>query len=167
MFESLEKFDIYRSVIEIPNYMIEKIYELKEYDKGTPKTNYGGWHSKTFTPYKDYYNGKYKWTAEFIETVLSIVNTKWPNTSFNRAWFNLAHKGGTNRWHDHGTHPIVGVIYIQVPPNSSAIEFEKDIENFVYNPKEGEFLIFPGHLRHRVLSHSSSIDRISMAINFD
>ena len=167
MFESLNKFEIYRTKIPIPDYMIEKIYQVKEQDLGTPKTNIGGWHSKTFTPYKDYYNGRYKWTQEFIEHVLTIVNTKWPDTQFNRAWFNMSFLGGTNKWHDHGIHPIVGVFYIQVPDGSSSIEFEENGEFFSYLPAEGDFLVFPGKLQHRVLSHESSIDRISMAINFN
>ncbi len=167
MFESLEKFDIYKTIVSIPDNMVESIYNLKKLDEGTSKTNYGGWHSKTFTPYKDYYNGRYKWTQEFIEQLLTIVRTKWASTEFNRAWFNLAYKGGTNRWHNHGEHPIVGVVYIQLPPGSSDIEFEQDSEKFTYSPKEGDFLVFPGSLQHRVLSHGSSIDRISMAVNFD
>ncbi len=167
MFESLEKFDIYKTTVSIPDNMVESIYNLKKLDEGTPKTNYGGWHSKTFTPYKDYYNGRYKWTQEFIEYLLITVRSRWVDTKFNRAWFNLAHEGGTNRWHNHGQHPIVGVVYIQLPPGSSDIEFEQDSEKFTYSPKEGDFLIFPGSLQHRVLAHASSIDRISMAVNFD
>ncbi len=167
MFESLEKFEIYKISIPLPEYMISSVYKTKELDQGTPKTNYGGWHSKTFTPYKDYYNGRYKWTKEFIEHIVDIVNYKWPNTKFNRAWFNMSFEGGTNRWHDHGDHPIVGVFYIQVPEGSSCIEFEKDGETFSYYPKVGDFLVFPGKLNHRVLSHNSKTDRISMAINFD
>lgn len=167
MFISLEKFDIFKTQIEIPNDMIEKIYQIKNFDPGTPKTNKGGWHSKTFTPYKDYYNGRYKWTKTILENILDTVNQKWPGTKFNRAWFNLSHQGGINRWHDHGEHPIVGVLYVQIPEGSSCIEFEQDEETFSYLPNPGDLLIFPGKLQHRVLSHNSEIDRISMAINFD
>jgi hypothetical protein len=167
MFESLEKFEIYKTCLALPEYMIEEVYKVKEFDQGITKTNYGGWHSKTFTPYKDYYNGRYQWTKEFIEYILEAVNSKWPNTKFNRAWFNISFEGGTNRWHDHGKHPIVGVFYIQVPNGSSCIEFEKDEEVFSYQPNVGDFLVFPGKLNHRVLSHNSKVDRISLAINFD
>ena len=166
MFESLNIFEIYRTIIPVPDYMIEKIYQVKREDPGTPKTNYGGWHSKTFTPYKDYYNGRYKWTKDFLEHITSIVNTNWSGVKFDRAWFNLAHEGGNNRWHDHGQHPIVGVFYIQLPEGSSAIEFEQNTELFSYQPSVGDLLIFPGSLNHRVLSHNSKVDRISMAINF-
>lgn len=167
MFEPLGKFDIFRIQISIPNYMVERIYEVKKFDQGTPKTNQNGWHSKTFTPYKDYYNGRYKWTKEFLEQITNLVNNQWPGTKFNRAWFNLSYQGGTNRWHDHGSHPWVSVLYIQVPENSSEIEFEKDKELFSYMPSEGDFLVFPGKLNHRVKEHGSTVDRISMAINFD
>ncbi len=167
MFESLNKFDIFKTTINLPEDVVEKVYLIKTFDPGTPKTNKGGWHSKTFTPYKDYYDGRYKWTKNLIEDILDKVNQKWTNTTFNRAWFNLSHQGGTNRWHDHGEHPIVGVLYIQIPQDSSSIEFEQEQETFRYLPSTGDFLVFPGKLRHRVLSHNSEIDRISMAINFD
>ena len=167
MFESLDKFEIYRARVEIPSDMIDQIYKLKELDKGTPKTNRGGWHSKTFTPYKDYYNGRYKWTKEYLEYLTALVDARWPGTGFGRAWFNLSYQGGTNRWHDHGSHPRVSVLYIQVPENSSEIEFEKDGDIFSYAPAVGDFLVFPGRLNHRVKEHGSEQHRISMAINFD
>jgi hypothetical protein len=158
MFELLEKFEIYKTHVPVPEYMITEIYKVKEFDLGTPKTNYGGWHSKTFTPYKDYYNGRYKWTKQFIEDSLKLVNSKWDAIRFDRAWFNMSHLGSTNRWHSHGGHPIVGVFYIQVPTGSSSIEFEKDGETYSYLPRVGDFLIFPGHLNHRVLSHNSELN---------
>lgn len=167
MFESLEKFDIFKIKVDLPDDILEMVYTTKKLDPGTPKTNKGGWHSKTFTPYKDYYNGRYKWTKGIIENILYLVNQQWPGTTFNRAWFNLSYQGGTNRWHDHGEHPIVGVLYLQIPAGSSCIEFEQDQETFSYLPSTGDFLVFPGKLKHRVLSHNSNIDRISMAINFD
>ena len=167
MFESLDKFEIYRARVEIPSDMIDQIYRLKELDKGTPKTNQGGWHSKTFTPYKDYYNGRYKWTKDYLEYLTGLVNSQWPGTKFGRAWFNLSYQGGTNRWHDHGAHALVSVLYVQIPENSSEIEFEKNREIFSYAPAEGDFLVFPGRLSHRVKEHGNEQHRISMAINFD
>jgi hypothetical protein len=167
MFEPLEKFEIFKTKIDIPDYLIEKMYELKKLDKGTPKTNRGGWHSKTFTPYKNYYNGRYTWTKEFLEHILKIVNSKWTGTRLNRAWFNLSPSGSTNRWHNHGTHPIVGVIYIKVPNDSGTIEFKNNDEIFSYLPNEGDFLVFPGSLEHQVLAGKNTEDRISLAINFD
>jgi hypothetical protein len=167
MFTSLDNFDIYKTKLDLPENIISNIYKIKQLDPGTPKTNKGGWHSKTFTPYKDYYNGIFKWTQPLIEQILDIVRSKWPSSEFNRAWFNLSYEGGTNRWHNHGAHPIVGVLYIQIPEGSSSIEFEQNQNFFQYMPSVGDLLIFPGKLQHRVLAHNSMIDRISMAINFD
>lgn len=167
MFESLGKFEIYRKSIDIPEYLLDKIYEVKSQDQGTPKSNIGGWHSKTFTPYKDYYNGRYKWTRVFLENLLEEVKKKWPSTKFNRAWFNLNVEGSTNRWHNHGEHPIVAVLYVKVPNGSGTIEFKKEDEIFSYEPKEGDFLVFPGKLDHQVTPGINKEDRISLAINFD
>lgn len=166
MFELLHDFQIYKTKIAIPDYLLEGVYELKKIDDGTPKTNNGGWHSKTFTPYKDNYNGRYKWTKTFIDDITAVVNTKWNDVKFNRAWFNLSPSGSTNKWHDHGSHPVVGVLYIEVPDNSGEIEFRKDKDYFSYLPTKGDFLIFPGPLEHAVKAGTNTTDRLSLAINF-
>jgi len=162
-----DEFNISKKVLSVPAGLVENIYELKKLDLGTPKTNYGGWHSKTFTPYRDYYNGRYKWTAPIIELLIDNTRDVMPNLKLSRAWFNLSYEGSNNRWHDHGKHPLVCVYYIQVPPMSSDIEFRKNNQTFSYTPSEGDFLMFPGHLEHRVQTHKSYIDRISLAINLD
>jgi hypothetical protein len=168
MMELIHHFKIYKTRVEIPADFIDSIYKLKEAEAVSilQKTNIGGWHSKTFTPYKDYYNGRYKWTTNIIESLTSIVQHTWPNVIFNRAWFNMSYPGGTNRWHDHGSHPIVSVLYIKTPTPCSSIEFRQDSELFQYRPIAGDFLVFPGTLEHRVLENESIDERISMAINF-
>ena len=164
--EKIHHFNIFRTHYTVDDNLINQIYNLKHLDLGTPKSNIGGWHSKTFTPYKDYYNGRYKWTTNIIESLTSIVRLTWPNVIFNRAWFNMSYPGGTNRWHDHGSHPIVSVLYIKTPNPCSPIEFRQDSELFQYQPNAGDFLVFPGTLEHRVLENESTDERISMAINF-
>ena len=49
--------------------------------------------------------------------------------------------------------------------NSGDIEFRKDDDIHRITPQEGQFLMFPGSLEHRVLENQSSENRISIAIN--
>jgi hypothetical protein len=165
--QKIHDFDIWHTTQPIDDDLIDKIYRLKELDPGTPKTNQGGWHSKTFTPYKDYYNGRYKWTQHLIESLMAQAQQHDGSIQFSRAWFNMSYPGGTNRWHDHGEHKWVSVFYIKTPEPCSAIEFRKDTAVFVYVPKAGDFLVFPGSLEHRVLENQTDSDRISFAINFE
>lgn len=160
-------FNIWKTNTVIPENTIEKMYALKELDEGNSRTNIGGWHSRTFTPYRDYYNGRYQWTTTLIEPIVEIVNKQWNDAKFSRAWFNLSGPGGTNKWHDHGQHSIVSVLYILTPEGGGNIEFRKDTEVFSYKPTAGDFLVFPGYLEHRVLENNAPTDRISLAVNFD
>ena len=161
--ELIHHFKIYKTKVEIPADFIEKIYKLKDLEaKDIPqKTNVGGWHSKTFTPYRDYYGGMYQFSASLISTLVPGQEYE-----FDKAWFNLNGPGGTNHWHDHGTSPVVSVLYIKVPSPCSNIEFRKGSEFFSYAPSSGYFLVFPGDLEHRVLENPANEDRISLAINF-
>jgi hypothetical protein len=161
--ELIHHFKIYRTRLNVPEDLIEKIYRLKEIEPSDvpQKTNVGGWHSKSFTPYKEYYNGRYQFSKSIIDQLVSQQNYK-----FDKAWFNLNGPGGTNKWHNHGTSPVVSVFYIQTPNPCSDIEFKKNNELFSYTPRAGDFLVFPGELEHRVLENQSTEDRISLAINF-
>ncbi len=165
--QKIHNFDIWKSSLTVDADLIERIYHLKSIDEGKSKSNIGGWHSYTFTPYKDYYNGRYKWTSDLIESLSLIVLQHYPNVEFNRAWFNMSYPGGTNKWHSHGEHPVVSVFYVKTPTPCSCIEFKKDEQIFQYLPSAGDFLVFPGSLEHRVLENTSTEDRISFAINFN
>jgi hypothetical protein len=161
--ELIHHFNIYKTRLAVPEKLIENIYKLKDIEPTDipQKTNVGGWHSKSFTPFRDYYNGIYHFSKLIIEQLISTQNYK-----FDKAWFNLNQPGGTNNWHHHGASPVVSVFYIKTPNPCSNIEFKKENEIFSYTPLAGDFLVFPGDLEHRVLENTSTEDRISLAINF-
>lgn len=161
--ELIHHFKIYKTRLDVPESLIENIYRLKEIEPNDipQKTNIGGWHSKTFSPYRDYYNRRYQFSKSIIDQLVSKQTYK-----FDKAWFNLNYPGGTNSWHHHGSSPVVSVFYIKTPAPCSDIEFRIDEKTFAYSPVAGDFLVFPGSLEHRVLENKSAEDRISLAINF-
>ena len=163
--ELLHNFDIWKSTVEIPLDIKENIYALQQRDPGNTKSNYGGWHSTSWSHIKKYSGRDWSWISPTMEKLLSIVSTKW-DYPFNRGWFNINKFGDSNNWHHHGQHPIVSVFYIQVPEDSGSIEFRKDNETFIYKPQDGDYIIFPGDLEHCVTESRSIEDRISMAVNF-
>jgi uncharacterized protein (TIGR02466 family) len=167
MMELINKnFNIWTASVEIPVSAITNIYELQQKDPvGYKKSNYGGWHSKSFVYTQKYNRRDYSWIVDTIANVDCLMNTL--NYQFSRAWFNINSKGNSNNWHHHGQHPFVGVLYINVPDNSGDIEFKKSGELFSYTPSAGEFLAFPGTMEHRVLENMSTENRISLAINFE
>jgi hypothetical protein len=58
----------------------------------------------------------------------------------------------------------VGVLYVQVPGGD--IEFRRGGAYWCETPKQGDLLMFPGKLDHRVLPNLSTDYRISIAFNF-
>jgi uncharacterized protein (TIGR02466 family) len=164
--ESLNKqFNLWIAKVDLPAGLTTKIYELQQKDPiGYKKSNYGGWHSKSFVYTQKYNRRDYTWIVDTLTGIDNMMKEK--NFQFSRGWFNINSTGNSNNWHHHGQHPFVGVLYISVPPNSGDIEFEKDNEVFSYTPSAGEFVAFPGLLMHRVLENQSTENRISLAINF-
>eukprot|EP00943_MAST-04B_sp_MAST-4B-sp1_P005023 g5023.t1 len=81
------------------------------------------------------------------------------------------HNGCMNHLeHDHPESSFSAVYYVQVPEGAGGIlivdpraKFNEDIK---LNPREGEFIMFPGWLRHEVLpTHGCKKPRISIAWN--
>lgn len=82
-------------------------------------------------------------------------------------WFNLAESGEITGVHDHASAATVsGVYYLLTPLRSGNLFFRAEGEaDFVVEPVEGKFMLFPSSLRHGVTENSSSSIRISLAFN--
>lgn len=168
MLELIHHFNIYKTSFSVSDQLISDLYAYKKTDEGLRKTSIGGgWHSKTFNLTKKYDSRSYEWARSTITPLETIVKQTWPGVYFDRSWFNVNGYGAGNKWHNHGAHPIVGVLYIKVPDNSGAIEFCSNNEHFTHTPVAGDFIVFPGNLEHRVVDSNSNEYRISMAINFN
>ena len=161
-----KNFNIWKISVDISDSVITNIYELQKKDPvGYKKSNYGGWHSKSFVYTQKYNRRDYSWIIDPISSIDRLMNTI--DYQFSRAWFNINSKGNSNNWHHHGQHPFVGVMYISVQSIYGDIEFKQGQDYYRYTPSMGEFLAFPGALEHRVLENMSTENRISLAINFE
>jgi len=159
------EFDIWKARVDLPKDVITEVYNLQAKDPiGYKKSNYGGWHSRSFVYTRQYNRRDYSWIVDTLSEIDILMKEK--NYQFSRGWFNINSKGNSNNWHNHGAHPFVGVLYLDVPNNSGDIEFQKNQELYSYTPSVGDFVAFPGNLEHRVLENKSTEDRISLAINF-
>lgn len=98
-----------------------------------------------------------------------------------QAGVNLTEPGGYNVQHGHENVYLAGCFYLRVPENSGNIVFldprpaakyslgasanEMGSTNVHVFPREGQLLIFPGWLEHRVEENLSDQARISIVIN--
>lgn len=93
------------------------------------------------------------------------------------AWFNLNRKGAENREHAHSGFLASGVAYFQ-STNTGPIEFLPMNALYkmtnpawpyngmaVYEPEDGDILIFPSYLLHKVHPNPNEKPRINMAFN--
>jgi hypothetical protein len=127
---------------------IQKQRELNPRDRGRR-----GWQSYPYT------SQPFSWfesTYRAVEAEQGAIDS-W--------WFNANTQGEYTGWHAHHRWPKVAVLYVSVP--SGDIEFRQGGAYWRETPIQGNLLVFPGSLEHRVLPNSSNTVRISVAFNFN
>ena len=102
--------------------------------------------------------------------------------SFVECWGHIHEKNMSTRLHSHRPNYVSGVFYVSAPKGSGSIVFPRrnlsprfrefswkmgyNLRDFIYEPKEGMFLLFPGYLEHYVTRNKSENLRISISFNF-
>lgn len=140
------------------NFDTTIINEIVELYRSVPARIHGRcntWHSKRIR------TNPYAWFASTFDAVTNALG----DLTIGEWWFNVAEPGDEYRWHEHVPYTHAAVLYLQVPDNSSAIEFRKYESYETFAPTAGDFIVFPGNLAHRVLTNNSTDYRISIAFN--
>ena len=78
-------------------------------------------------------------------------------------WGNIYHKGDYTDPHDHMPAAYSFTYYVKVPEGSAPLILDDLGE--IWTPKEGDLVLFPGHIRHSVPEHTIDKNRISIAGN--
>jgi quercetin dioxygenase-like cupin family protein len=136
--------------LALPEGIAEQIQQQRDLnprDRGTR-----GWQSRTYT------DQPFAW----FETVYRAVEAE--QGPIDSWWFNVNTPGEYTGWHAHDRWTRVGVLYVQVP--AGLIEFRQGGAYWTESPQQGDLLVFPGSLEHRVLPNTSEQVRISIAFNF-
>ena len=164
----------------------------RRYPESNKKSNYGGWQTpnpkfftedEEFQPYVDWFGYRIK---EYLEH-LDYDEKKKYGITVTSFWFNINRRFNFNIAHNHPNSNLAGVLWVKIPKDSGTLVFESPHEfaesNTMYlqkqnlidrylawerlavEPKEGNMIIFPSHLRHRVTENLSTEDRISLAFN--
>ena len=159
---------------EVPGWetLLDTVSKLRRQDiQGMNASNMGGWHSnyqdlpdviKQCIPFKKY--GGLCWY---------MVNTNLQG--------NYSHQHPRNDW--------AGVLWLKVPEDAAKLEFEHPdcfgqyqamdsvdpalreqynyYQAYAFPPREGQMLIFPASLRHRVYFSNTDEERIALSFNID
>ena len=164
------------------------IYELqKESSSGQIKSNRGGWHSKNFR-LTDKNSIQFKFGIELQKYILRTFQTlgwKTENTniSINSMWAIINKKNDFNVIHTHPNSYLSAAYYVSAPKNCGKFQIEnlniakrhsypEILKNNELNAQvagievaEGDLLIFPGYLPHKVATNESDEDRIVVSFN--
>ena len=162
--------------------LIDYAYNLRDNERGRTASNRGGYQSLAF-PVKG---------GDILQDLLINIMSNIP--SFNNnvdvvcdSWVNINPPLSFNVKHCHPNCDIAGVLWIKIPENSGDIVFHSPYNYISYNEmicytrefqekgkyfhdykfpaREGNLLLFPAHLEHKVGDNNSDEDRISVSFN--
>ena len=167
------------------------IYQLKENDekKNITKSNKGGWHSPDFQiAQKDSIQNKFALAIQkYIINVCMHLGWKTENKQIRIAsmWSIINKKDDFNVIHTHPNSFLSAAYYVKAPKNCGKFQVESvnTAKRYWYPEvksknelnmdvvgmfiEEGNLLIFPGYLPHKVSKNESDEDRIVISFNVD
>ena len=179
-----EKFRTFNE--ELSNY-IYKLYE--EDSEGVDRSNRGGWHSKTFE-LNDKNSIQLKFALELQKYILkTFTNLGWrtenQNIRIREMWAIINKKDDFNVVHTHPNSLLSAAYYVKAPNNCGRFQIEdlnivkRHASPLIANQNElnmnvaglevteGDLLIFPGYLPHKVARNETDDDRIVISFNVD
>lgn len=179
--ENILEFNLPEFISEsiIKYFLYLKQNGLGQYDgKGLDqfkKSNFNGFQSTIYN-----FIGRKKHIDKCVEPLFNKIGDlikEYCDSRFeyrlNNYWFNINHKGSSNKLHNHN-HPdnpqggLSGVFYLAVPNDSGDIIFQLESkEQFKLKSATGKLIIFPIYLDHLVEESKSDEYRMSIAFNYD
>jgi len=181
------KFDDYKNFnVNLKKY----IYELqKEDSSGQTKSNRGGWHSPNFK-ITDIDSIQNKFALELQKYILKsfqILGWKTENKKIviSAMWAIINKKNDFNVLHTHPNAFLSAAYYVSAPKNCGKFFIEhlnmakrnfypEVLQNNQLNAQvaglevnEGDLLIFPGYLPHKVGMNESDQDRVVISFNVE
>ena len=166
------------------------IYDLYEKDnKGIQRSNRGGWHSENFK-LSEPNSIQQKFAQEVQKYILNAFqNMGWSiknkNIRLKEMWAIINKKSNFNVIHTHANCYLSAAYYVKAPKNCGKFFVEHpNIAKRYSHPEisnrnelngevaeidisEGDLLLFPGYLPHKVGKNESDNDRIVISFNVD
>ena len=170
--------------------LAEYIYKLQEKDsKGLERSNKGGWHSKNFALSVE--DSIQKEFAVIVQQYILNVfqNYGWKtenkNIRIKEMWAIINKEGNFNVLHTHPNCYLSAAYYVKAPENCGRFQVESpntarrhsfpeinirnelNTEGAGVDINEGDLLLFPAYLPHKVSHNKSGKDRIVISFNVD
>jgi len=168
--------------------LVEHFLSLRENDKGTNRTNQGGWHSPDTLFKSEHPSVQWLVRTIFQAGVQSVKQARLLPPGYDivmsGCWVNINESGDWNSPHNHLPDEWSGACYIDVnSKTAAAVKSDRDGDIIFFNPlplsvqyqrgatliarpANGKMFLFPGYLLHMVAPHFDDKPRISVAFNF-
>ena len=145
------------------------------------RSNRGGWNSDVKLFQEPDFAPLRATVTELVKHAMTQCGQKGSWQVSMAGWANMHDSGGYNTLHMHPGHLLSGVYYLKVPPKAGNIvfrdpkyaaimtgisgdkPFSRNFESV--QPQEGQMLLFPSWLEHRVEENHSDETRVSIAFN--
>ena len=155
---------------------LEEAYDIQRQFPSETLSNEGGYHSPKFV------GTKFLTLRDTVEEFSNdLLNRKGLGLSVSNIeyWCNINKSYNYNVMHSHGRADLIGIYYIQLPPNSGNLvvmrndgsqycdlyENRADMLEYIIEHEVGRLYVLPGHLWHYVTGSDSVRDRVSVSFN--
>ena len=166
----------------------EYIYQLRDEDKdGLERSNKGGWHSKNFAlGVQDSIQKKFAIKIQkYIIKAFQSYGWETENIRIKEMWAIINKKEDFNVIHTHPNCYLSAAYYVKAPTNCGRFQVENpnivmrhshpeiqiknelNLEVAGIEINEGDLLLFPGYLPHKVKRSESDTDRMVISFNVD
>ena len=166
----------------------EYIYKLKEEDnEGVVRSNRGGWHSKSFKV-REKGTIQNRFTQELSQYIFDVIQTYgWKcvpeRVVVSEMWAIINKPRDFNVIHTHPNAYLSAAYYVKAPEKAGrfvienplsvarhsypahATKTEYNIKAAALDIEEGDLLLFPAYLPHKVNENKSDEDRIVISFN--
>jgi uncharacterized protein (TIGR02466 family) len=166
----------------------EYIYKLKEEDsEGVVRSNRGGWHSKSFKV-REKGTIQNRFTQELSKYIFDVIQTYgWKcvpeRVVVSEMWAIINKPRDFNVIHTHPNAYLSAAYYVKAPEKAGrfvienplsvarhsypahATKTEYNIKAAALDIEEGDLLLFPAYLPHKVNENKSDEDRIVISFN--
>ena len=156
--------------------ILEEVYDIQNRYPSEEMSNEGGYHSPQFKDDK---------FLKLRDIVLEFCNDLLHQKGLGLQvgdmcyWCNINKSYNYNVMHNHGRADLIGIYYVQLPPNSGNLvvmrndgsqysdlyENRADMLEYTIQPEAGRLYVLPGHLWHYVTGSNVTRDRVSISFN--
>jgi len=181
------KFDNYE---ELNTELLNYIYGLRDEDvEGIKRSNKGGWHSKNFN-LSDKNSIQLKFALKLQPYIIkTFENFGWKikdkNIRISEMWAIINKKDDFNVVHTHPNCYLSAAYYVRAKKNCGKFEVEHpnnakryffpeiekinefNLEVASIDIEEGDLLLFPSYLPHKVSQNNIDEDRVVISFNVD